>query len=131
MTKFFLDLYSMTYEFYRIRNPGAQKHLAEGLCVVTCMCVFMNAVNTFELVAGSRIPLPLGNRMRIIVFGLSFYVLGTVCVKWFIKQHPLLQSSEQMREHSEQMSRSRKVALLTVVIGNLALLIALAQYLRV
>jgi hypothetical protein len=130
MTTFFLDLYSMTHEFYRTRNRGAEKALAEGLCVVTCMCAFMNVVNFFELIAGSRIPLPLENRMRIIVFGLSFYVLGMVCVKCFIKQHPLLQSSEQMREHSERLPRSRKVALLSIVVGNLALLIALAQFLR-
>lgn len=130
MTKFFLDLYSMTHEFYRTRNRGAERALAEGLCIVTCMFGFMNILNIVELITGTRIPLPLGTRIRIIVLGLAFYALGIFCVKWFIKQHPLLQSSDQMREHSDRMSRPHKIGLLSVVVGNLALLIVLSEYLR-
>ncbi len=130
MAKFFLDLYSMTHEFYRTRNRGAEKTLAEGLCVITGFFALLNIALIVELLAGGRILPAHVSRMHIISFGLVACAIGIVCVKWFIKQHPLLQSSDQMREHSERLARSRKVALLSVVVGNLALLIALAQYLR-
>lgn len=130
MAEFFADLYSIAYEFYRIRDAGSERQLPRILCIVTGMCVFMNLVNVFELLTGIRIPLPLGNRMSVIASGVVCFGLGVLCVNWFLKTHPELQSPEKMRDRSIGLSRTRKVALLAAVVGNFILLFILSSLVR-
>lgn len=126
MTRFLFDLYAMTYEFYRARDPDSPKPLSEGLCVVTCLFFFLNLLQLTEFVTNSKIPLPLDSRFKIAVFGLTAMGVLYLGVKYLIGKHPASQSPELMREYSLRLSRRRKTALIGFVVGNFILLILLA-----
>lgn len=126
MIRFLFDLYALTYEFYRARDPDSPKPLSEGLCVITCLFFLLNLLKLSELVTNSKILLPLDSRFKITVFGLTAMGILYLGLKYLIGKHPASQSPELMREYSSRLSRHRKTALISFVVGNFILLILLA-----
>ena len=125
MTNFFIDLISVTHDFYWTRDRATAKTFTQGLCVITCLFFCLNVCLLYELVTGIRVPLPLGDRNKVMAFGLATMGILLLCVKLFVRLHPVLQSVEQMRQHSLRLTRRRKATLLSMVVSNLVLFLVM------
>lgn len=130
MSNLIVDLYSITHEFYRGRKISAAKIHAEAVCILTILLGIFNVINLIEFGTGIRVVATNFSRIEIIVIGTITYGFGILCMKWFIQKNPLIQSEKMMREHSNSISRARKMTLLGSVIANVALFAGLSAYLR-
>jgi ABC-type Fe3+-siderophore transport system permease subunit len=128
MTKFFVDLYSMVYEYYRIRQPVIARTNAEGVCLATSFFCFLNIVQLVELLTGVKRLLPNFNRRELWIIAIPTYLLLSLCMMWFIRRHSALRTPEDIHAHSLGISRGRKITLLAFVIGNFVTMVLVAQF---
>ncbi|MBS0663966.1 MAG: hypothetical protein JSR48_11935 [Verrucomicrobia bacterium] len=123
MSDLIADMYVILWKHFESARSKDQEFLASAVCGGSVLLAVANLVQLTLLALGQAASLPHDKPMTKWVVGVTVVLSCVAGMKFYLKRHPELQSSDEITIRWSALSRARKNAIVAGIYANLALFV--------